>query len=89
MPKKMTPKKSDQPELPLDNAAPSSAPAVPPAPAAEPNNESTVAPAVPVTAAAPVAAVEGPAVFTPGPRRGRRPAPWPPRRLEHAVGAIE
>ena len=82
MPKKKSPKSSDQSELPLEGAA---APAATPAPEGAdvrpaeakpaevaPPAGSPVDPAVPASTlpAVPVAAADGPAVFTPGPRRG-------------------
>ena len=71
MPKKPTSKNSDQSELPLDSAAASSAVPTPVStPPPETKAGELAVPAEPVAAAAPIAALEGPAVFTPGPRRG-------------------
>ena len=71
MPKKPTSKNSDQSELPLDSAAASAA--VPTPVATPPPETKAVELAVsadPVAPAATSVALEGPAVFTPGPRRG-------------------
>jgi topoisomerase-4 subunit A len=72
MPKNKFPKNSDQPELPLDGAAASAAAAKTEAPAPVAPAGVGGTPAVPpaADAAAPVVPAEGPAVFTPGPRRG-------------------
>ena len=75
MPKKKSPTSSAQPELPLNSAAAPASAASPakgeiPAPAAPAGSEGTpLAPAA-VDAVALAAPAEGPAVFTPGPRRG-------------------
>ncbi|MBS0633596.1 MAG: DNA gyrase/topoisomerase IV subunit A [Verrucomicrobia bacterium] len=73
MSKKKSPKNTDQPELPLDNASAAAAAATPaptpaetPVPAAPAPEGSAAAPAAPAASEAP----GGPAVFTPGPRRG-------------------
>jgi topoisomerase-4 subunit A len=77
MPKKKTPKNSEQPELALDSAAtPASEskgakpeePVTPVQPASA--TPETPGDAAATTPAVPAAAADGPAVFTPGPRRG-------------------
>lgn len=73
MSKKKSPKNNDQPELPLDNASAASAPAAASTPAespAAPAPESAASSSAPAPTAAAGEAPGGPAVFTPGPRRG-------------------